>query len=296
MSPQAISKFRHQFYIDACADLHDVSVAVEAIYQAFEIASGHLEHIDPGANSSLGFRLRALINLLGRNFEQTQAMLVALATGSPASAEALGRIVVEGSVNLTYLAKCDHSGTYIRFFRQWLQGHRNKLASWRAGVEGGPHSSRVLPMINVRRELVDRLTRYVDDLEMFLALKGVKDIPDWPAKLFTRFEALGRQEDYYTSYHRLSGASHITAEDTLTWLISLDLSDEKRSQLGIEARAYSTMMTIIAATFFVDAAAACAIMNGRTNNDDLLDCKRKLFEAVVALSEKAGVPQESKDA
>jgi hypothetical protein len=288
---KAVSEFRRQFRIDEAADLGDVSVAVESIYRAFEIASGHLKQIDPGADSSLGFRLHTLNNLLGRNLEHAQAMLVALATGSPASAEALARIVVEGSVNLTYLSKCNHSGTFIRFFRQWLQGHRSKLAAWKAEVEGNPHSSRVLPMIATRSELVDRFTDFVDDLEMHLALKEAKDIPDWPTSLFTRFEALGRQGDYYTSYHRLSGASHITAEDTLAWLIALDFSDEKRHQLGIEAWAYSTMMTRIAATFFVDAAAACVIANGRTNNDDLLNCKRELSKAAVELSGKAGVPQ-----
>lgn len=291
MSAKAIPKFRRRFRIDSRADLSDVSVAVESIYQAFSIASAHLERIDPGSDSSLGFRLHALVNLLGRNFEHAQGMLVALATGSPTSSEALARIVVEGSVNLTYLAVRGHSGTLIRFFREWLQEHRKKLASWRTEVEGRPHASWVLPMIAERNELVEGLVAYVDRVEEHLGLRGATDVPDWPKSLFMRFEALGRQADYYTSYHRLSGASHITAEDTLGWLISLEMPDEKKRQLGVEAWAYSTMMTRIAATFFVDAAAACVIANGRADNEDLKACKTALVKAAEEVSTKAGIPK-----
>ncbi len=296
MTVQAISEFRRRFRIDARADLRDISVAVEAIYKSFKIASDHLEHIKPGSDSSLGFRLHTLVNLLGRNFEHAQAMLVALATGSPASSEALARIVVEGSVNLTYLAVQGHSGTLIRFFREWLHEHRKKLTAWRTEVEGRPHASWVLPMIAERTGLVDALQSYVDGLEEHLGLKGAEGTPDWPKSLFARFEALGRQADYYTSYHRLSGASHITAEDTLSWLVSLDMPDEKKQQIGVEAWAYSTMMTRIAATFFVDAAAACVIANGRTANDDLKGCKHALAKAAEEVSTRAGVPRRSADA
>ncbi|MEO6292179.1 MAG: DUF5677 domain-containing protein [Burkholderiaceae bacterium] len=296
MSVNALREFRRKFRIDARADLRDVSVAVNSIYQAFAIASGHLEHIDPGSDSGLGFRLHTLINLLGRNFEHAQAMLVSLATGSPASSEALARIVVEGSVNLTYLAVRGHSGTHIHFFREWLQGHRKKLAAWRTEVEGMPDASWVLSMIAERNQLVDSLTAYVDRLEEHLGLQGVADVPDWPKSLFMRFEALGRQADYYTSYHRLSGASHITAEDTLGYLISLEMPDATKRQLGVEAWAYSTMMTRIAATFFVDAAAACVISNGRTDNEDLKECKLTLAKAAEEVSTKAGVPKGRADA
>ncbi len=291
MAVQPISEFRKRFRIDARADLRDVSVAIESTYKAFTVASEYLEKIEPGIDGSLGLRVHTLVNLLGRNFEHVQAMLVALATGSPASSEALARIVVEGSVNLTYLAIKGNSGTLILFFREWLQEHQKKLSAWKAEVTGKPHGSWVLPMIAERSQLVDGFVSYVDDVEKHLGLKGETDSSIWPKSLFARFEALRRQADYYTTYHRLSGASHITAEDTLNWLVSLEMPDEVKRRVGVEAWAYSTMMTRIAATFFVDAAAACLIANGRATNDDLKDCKLALARAAEDVSVQAGVPQ-----
>jgi hypothetical protein len=50
------------------------------------------------------------------------------------------------------------------------------------------------------------------------------------------------------------------------------------------------MMTRIACTFFVEAAASCAIAYGRQNNNDLQSCRRALGEAVHSIALKAGVP------
>lgn len=295
MTARAIAEFRKRFQIDARADLREVAVAVEAIYKAFALASEHLGNIEPGADSRLGYRLHTLVNLLGRNFEHAQAMLVALATGSPSSSEALGRIVVEGSVNLAYLALNGGARTIIHFFRDWLQEHRKRLTAWKTEIEGAPYAARVLSMIGEREEMVNGLAAYVDSVESHLGLQGVTDGAAWPKTLFARFEALGRQTDYYESYHRLSGASHLTAEDTLTWLVSLEMPDERKHQLAVEAWAYSTMMTRIAATFFIDAAAACVIAHGRKKNDDLNECKLSLTKAVLEISKKAGVPDRSAD-
>ena len=296
MPAPLISKFRKRFRIDSRADLRDVAIAVDAIYKAFTVASEYLENIEPGSDSRLGYRLHTLLNLLGRVFEHAQGMLVALATGSPSSSEALGRIVVEGSVNLAYLAAQGGTGTIIRFFRDWLQEHRKRLAAWKTEVQGKPYAARVLSMISEREQMVDGLVAYVDAVETQLGLQGSADGADWPKSLFARFEALGRQSDYYESYHRLSGASHLTAEDTLTWLVSLEMPDEKKQKVGVEAWAYSTMMTRIAATFFIDAAAACVIAHGRTENDDLMACKLSLTKAVMEISKKAGVPDGRADA
>ncbi|MNJ77248.1 hypothetical protein D3C77_746960 [compost metagenome] len=58
-----------------------------------------------------------------------------------------------------------------------------------------------------------------------------------------------------------------------------------------EAWAYSTMMTRIASTYFVDAAAACVIAYGRKNNDDLQQIKQSLARSVHDIAKEAGVPQ-----
>lgn len=282
-----LSTFRKSFRLDPKADLRDVAIAVEAIYQANEAAMSYLGEIDPQENST-GFRIHSLLNLLGRIFEHAQAMLVALATGSPASSEALARIVVEGSVNVAYLAAKGNAATLIRFFRAWLREHARKLSEWKAEIANEPYGARVTSMIEERQQLVVGLMTYLDQVEEDCSLKNVQDVPDWPNSLFKRFEALGRQTDYYESYHRLSGSSHISGEDTLTWL-ALDLPQEWRRQLAVEAWAYSTMMTRIACTFFIDAVASSVIAYGRLENSDLHVCKDSLAKAVAEIAKQAGV-------
>ncbi len=283
-----ISKFRKDFKIDSKADLSNVAVAVDAIYCAIEIATSHLGDFDP-SNNSTGFRIHTFINLLGRIFEHAQAMLVAISTGSPASAEALARIVVEGSINVIYLADHGDSGTLIQFFRSWTNEHEKKLADWMHKIQGKEYAERVSFMIEERRDLVAGLKEIIMNIETQCDI-DLPNSPEWPKSLFKRFELLGRETDYYESYHRLSGASHITAEDTLTWLISLDMPDEFKYRIGKEALAYSVMMTRISCMFFVDAVAASVVSYGRSVNNDLKDQKLKLVKAVQEIARDAGVP------
>jgi hypothetical protein len=291
----SLPAFRKAFRLDPKADLRDVAVAVEAIYEAHEVAISYLGEIDPQENST-GFRIHSLLNLLGRVFEHAQAMLVALATRSPASSEALARIVVEGSVNIMYLAVKGNASTLICFFRTWLREHERKLAEWKDQIADKPYGPRIASMIEARQQVVLGLTTYVDQIEENCSLNVDQNSPDWPKSLYKRFEGLGRQTDYYESYHRLSGSSHITGEDTLTWLLALDLPAAARHQLSAEAWAYSTMMTRIASSFFLDAVAATVIAYGRSENADLRASKDALATAVHEIAKKAGVPLPRADA
>lgn len=284
-----VAKFRKAFKLDSKADLSGVAVAVDAIYEADQIATAYLGDIDP-QDESAGFRIHSLLNLLGRIFEHAQAMLVAVSTGSPASAEALARIVVEGSMNVMYLAALGDSGTLIRFFRSWLSEHDRKLTEWKQKIQGEAYADRVSAMIEERRGVVVGLESYLKLVETQYSIDTATPSSEWPKSLFKRFEALGRETDYYESYHRLSGASHITGEDTLTWLVALNVPVDQRHRMGVEAWAYSIMMTRIACRFFVEAAASCAIAYGRANNDDLQSCRRALGEAAHSIARKAGVP------
>jgi hypothetical protein len=74
------------------------------------------------------------------------------------------------------------------------------------------------------------------------------------------------------------------------WLLALDLPREWRRQLAVEAWAYSTMMTRIACTFFIDAVASSVIAYGRLENSDLRVCKESLAKAVAEIAKQAGVP------
>lgn len=285
-----IENFRKKFHIDPKADLRNSLVAVEAIYDANKIAVEYLGEIEP-SDAKAGFRIHSLVNLLGRIYEHSEGMLVAISTGSPASAEALARIVVEGSINIMYLATIGNSSTLIQFFRSWLYEHGRKLAEWKETIKGESYAEKVSAMIDERSDFIQALSQYVDSIESQSLIDPADKSTEWPKALFKRFEAMGRKTDYYESYHRLSGASHLTGEDTLLWLISLEMPVEQKINMAKEAWAYSTMMTRIASTFFVDAAAACVIGYGRSNNDDLQKLKQSLARSVQEIAKEAGVPQ-----
>jgi hypothetical protein len=145
-------------------------------------------------------------------------------------------------------------------------------------------------MIEERRKVVVALDRFIAQVETHCSIAATAT-KDWPKSIFERFEALGRQTDYYQSYHRLCGPSHVTGEDTLMWMFALQMPDQYLQRLGAEAWAYSIMMSRIASTFFVDAVAACVIGHGRSENEDIATCNRSLWRSVREIAKAAGVPE-----
>lgn len=282
--------FRKAFKIDKKANLVNVAVAVEAVYACDEITTQFLADIDP-VDSSDGFRIHSLLNLMGRVFEHAQAMLVAMGTGSPASAEALARIVVEGSVNVMYLTTKGGAGTLVRFYRSWLTEHDRKLAEWKQRVQTEGLPTNISAMIEVRRSVVDGLGHFLDQVQSQCDIDVSTPTSEWPKALFHRFKAIGRETDYYEIYHRLSGSSHITGEDTLSWLLVMQQPDvANRRRLGQEAWAYSIMMTRFASIFFIDAALACCQAYGMTSSQELQAHRISLYRAIEEIASHAGVP------
>ena len=113
----------------------------------------------------------------------------------------------------------------------------------------------------------------------------------WPKSLFRRFSELGRETDYYESYHRLSGSSHINGEDTFAWLLSLKMSDDQKYELAREAAAYSIMMSRIASIIFIDSAIACCLSHDMKSDEQFTLLRSKLERSVADISSEAGVPE-----
>jgi hypothetical protein len=285
-----IASFRKRFKIDKGADLRNVAIAVETVGAAEEIVARHLHSLLPRDEASDNFRIYSLLNLHARVFEHAQGMLVAISTGSMASAEALARIVIEGSVNIMYLAEIGDASTLLAYFRRWLDEHAAKLGKWKGQILDEVYAPTVIPMIDARFEVVKMLNGFVNHIQQECGLDQSSSQAPWPQALFDRFRALGLETDYYQSYHRLSGASHLTGEDTLMWLLAMNQSDEDRLRFGEEAHAYSIMMSRIASMFFVDASVACLETYGSADRHELETGGRKLIEAVHAIARKAGVP------
>lgn len=287
MKPNNISAFRKAFKIDKAVNLSEAAPLIEAVADAQREAYSAVFEAD-WPTPSTGFRAQTLFNLLSRTFEHTQAMLVASVTGSPSSSEVLGRTVIEGAVNVVYLASKGNAGMLLNFLHSWLVEHDKKLSDWRQLV-ADKAAPEVLDRIKTRHEMLDPLTTYLDGAEAHCGLTEERANSPWPKQLLQRFDALGRREDYFECYHRLSGACHLTGEDTITYLYSLEADQELQQRLAAEAWAYSRMMTMFSSLFFLDAAAACAEAF-RGSIPSLQQHRARIVLEIVKIAPAAGVP------
>ena len=281
--------FRKRFQLAPKADLSSISVAVESTQESFNIGNAYFSELTFSIEAE-DFKFQVLCNLIGRVFEHVQGMLVAMATGSPASAEALGRTVVEGSINIIYLALRGSPNTALHFLRTWVAEHHRRLNEWEDFIKMDEGSEDVLTMIASRRSVTDLYQSVTTSIEEQCNLASPEKHDQWPSKLSDRFNAVGRKTDYFESYHRLSGASHLTGEDTLHFLIAANSKPSDALKFSKEAWAYSIMMTRISSIFFVDAVEAVLVSQGRTKNVDLDEIRKQLEKSVHEIARSAGVP------
>lgn len=218
-------------------------------------------------------------------------MLVASVTGSPASSEVLGRTVVEGSINVAYLASKGNGGMLLNFLQSWVTEHNKKLTDWRQLIAGHAPDD-VLKRIDHRQEMLGPLIDYIDGVEAHCGLSAERASSPWPKQLLQRFQALGREQDYFECYHRLSGACHLTGEDTINYLIAQEVDAEFQVAAAKEAWAYSKMMTMLSTLFFLDAALACAEAFQGTI-PSLNKHRLRITEEIVKIGSAAGVPKVS---
>jgi hypothetical protein len=287
MATNHITAFRKAFKIDKTLNLSEAAPLIEAIYDAQNEAYKAVWGAD-WDTPAVCFRAQSLINLLSRTYEHAQAMLVASVTGSPSSSEVLGRTVIEGAVNVTYLAAKGNPGMLLNFLHSWLTEHNKKLTDWRQLIADRAPPI-VLDRIDVRKSLLEPLTTYLEGAEACCGLAAERSSSPWPKQLFQRFQALGREEDYFECYHRLSGACHLTGEDTINYLISQEMPQDMQVRIAREAWAYSRMMTMFSSLFFLDAAEACAqAFGGGISSID--KHQARIVQEIAKIGPAAGVP------
>jgi len=285
-----LESFVTRYCLSEKADLKPVAVAVNAVCEANAIAYEFIGSIDNKTDKD-GFVLRSQLNILGRLFEQSQGMLVCISTGAYTSAEAIARVVIEGAINLMYMTLKGDESTIVGFLDAWLIEHGRKLKEWKKHMGGTAHEKRVVPMIVNRQELIHRYKELLDNIVSICGINRKAYRDAWPKSIFKRFSELGREVDYYESYHRLSGSSHINGEDTFVWLLSTNLSDKQKYELAKEATAFSVMMSRIASIIFIDSAIACCISHGMKSDKRFSALKDKLVLSVQEIASDAGVPK-----
>ena len=198
-----IDDFKKSSNLSPSADLSAVLIALEAVYEANKISENFIGNIDNKTNKD-GLVVHSHLNILGRIFEQTQGMLVCISTNCPTSAEAIARVVVEGSINLIYMSERGSAATLIGFFDSWLSEHKRKLQEWKEASLGKEYENYVSPMITERLDLVLSYEAYLNIIVSSCNIERKPHREVWPKSLFERFRELGRENDYYESYHRLS--------------------------------------------------------------------------------------------
>lgn len=283
-----IHNFTESHGISDKADLGLIKVAIECVSEVNDIVCEFISNIDNKTNKD-GFVLHSHLNILSRIFEQTEGMLVCVCTRCPTSSEALARVVVESSINLMFMVAHGNEQTLIGFLDTWLIEHKRKLNEWKKKMDG--HIC-VVAMIEERLSLINNLEIHLNQMVTNCNIERKPHRDVWPKSLFKRFSALNRETDYYSSYHRLSGSSHLSGEDTLSWLIALNMDDEYKYTLAKEAVSYSIMMSRISSLFYIDAAMACAIFHGCKDLDRMKNLKNKLIKAVSDIAKEAGVPNQ----
>lgn len=292
-----ISKFRKKKGLDKKFNFTSIQVALESAAEANELSFDYIANIDNKTEKD-GFIVHTHLNLLGRIYEQIEGMLICIATNSFTSAEALGRVVQEASINLMYMAMFGDERTITAFMAKWYDEHMRKLDDWKKEISGKEYEEQILPLIDGRIRSLSPYKEYVELAKTNFSVQPNEYNDLWWNSLFKRYEALGKVEDYFSIYHRLSGASHMTAEDTISFMMSLQMPIEARQLIAFEACSYSVMMSRIVVSSFVDAAAFCCIRHGlddKAKLDRFLELKNNISKSVQEIAQDAGIPSKDKE-
>jgi len=292
-----ISEFRKKKGLDKTLDLSIIQVALECAAEANEIGYDYIANIDNKTEKD-GIIVHTHLNLIARIYEQIEGMLTCVATQSYTSAEALARVVQEASINLMYMAIKGDERTITAFMAKWHDEHIRKLNDWKKEIANKDYSDQVTPLINGRISAIQHYSEYIELAKSNFSVNEKEYSDLWWKSLFKRFDALGKADDYFSIYHRLSGSSHLTAEDTISHMMTLQLPREARQLLAFEACSYSVMMSRIVINSFIDAVAYCCIRQNLTEEDSLnkfIDLKNKLGNAIQEISKDAGTPSENEE-
>lgn len=287
-----ISEFRKSKGLDKNLDLSNIQVAIECMSEAHTLSYNYLTEIDTKSQKE-SFTLLTHLNLISRIYEQIEGMLCCIATEAFTSAEVLARVVQESSINLMYMVLCGDERTIAVYMSKWYDEHLKKLNSWKSDIKNKPYESQVTSLIDSRISTMEYYATYIALVKKEIPVSIDQYDALWPKQLFKRFEALERTESYFSIYHRLSGSAHMSAEDTITFMMQLQYPLDIQKLLSFEAISYSVMMSRIVIHTFVETLAACCIKYHMTDDFIMVKFKElleKISSSVEEISKNAGVP------
>ncbi|HDH1550103.1 TPA: DUF5677 domain-containing protein [Enterobacter roggenkampii] len=287
-----LTEFRKKCGFDKNINLSSIQVALECATEANKLSFNHIAYIDNQTEKD-AFIVHSHLNLIGRIFEQIEGMLCCVATQCFPSAEALARVVQESSINLMYMSLHGDERTITAYMAKWYDEHTRKLNEWKKEVSTKEYAAQVIPLIDKRIAAISTYSDYVELAKTNFSVTPREYNDLWWNSLFKRFETLGKACDYFSIYHRLSGSSHMTAEDTILHMMTLQLPPEARYLIAFEACSYSVMMSRIVTSTFVEAVTFCCIRHNMIEEESLSKFKvllSRLNDATKEIAKDAGVP------
>ena len=287
-----LAEFRKKKGFDKKLNLSNIQVALECAAEANKLSYDHIAYIDNQTEKD-SFIVHTHLNLIGRIFEQLEGMLGCIATQCFTSAEALARVVHESSINLMYMSLHGDERTITAYMAKWYDEHTRKLNEWKNEISTKEYVSQIIPLIDRRISAISTYADYVELAKTNFSVSPSEYNDLWWNSLFKRFEKLGKTGDYFSIYHRLSGSSHMTAEDTILHMMTLQYPLEARQLIAYEACSYSVMMSRIVTITVVEAVTCCCIRHNMLEEENILKFKRLLSmleEATKEIAKDAGVP------
>ncbi|MEZ8137622.1 DUF5677 domain-containing protein [Vibrio splendidus] len=287
-----LSEFRKRRGFDKKHALIDIQVALETAAEAFEVAS------QLNASVSTNCEKEALIRnthyvLLNRTYQHIEGMLTCVASGAFSSSEALGRVVNESSINLMFMVLKGDERTITAHFARWYKEHTDQLSKWKDYLKGKEHEEKVSQLIDSRIRTLEICKQYTESLRETYSVEEKELNNLWYNSIQKRFLELGRFEEYVEVYHRLSGASHVTAEDTILSVLSLGLPEGFHKLKDHELNSYSIMMSRVVIRTFLDATVCFCVRNGLDNEtqfERFLQLRSAIDRSVKEIASDAGVP------
>lgn len=288
-----LSEFIEHYCLSDNAEVDRIDLAVTVFQSFYSTVMEHMSSYDPQSKRH-GLLLEVYTNLVGRLHEHVSGMLVCLATKNAPSAEALARTVLETSINLIFMLSGDREQAFLAYCDEWFSSHDRQLNSWIEFEKRINEPTGNLPKIKSRMEMLNEQKIIVNKIASKLGMNRVNNFRDaYPKSLFKRFGSIGKEDLYFTCYHRLSNSSHVLAEDTISWLLGFMQEDQKLMlAMGREAVAYSNMMCLIVLVTAIEAIGIFAIAHDFLDCASLIqDCRSRILEEIEKLSYDAGVPQ-----
>jgi hypothetical protein len=137
-----LDEFARYHLLEITELLKAEEVAVNATCVALDtINRGYLQ-LDNSQLSDPSIGL--LLNMLHRNAEHCEGGIVALVTGSAASAEVIIRCSVEASVNIGYILSGDRADRLQAYFNHYFDTTDRQITQWRARIRNLSSAERAL--------------------------------------------------------------------------------------------------------------------------------------------------------